>query len=98
MAESLIGKPLKRNEDLNLLTGRALFVDDVDLPNMLHTAFLRSPHAHARIRSVDTSAARRQPGVAGVYTAEDLGDLGRPTPLNVSPPPIEVLVFHQRTY
>ncbi len=98
MAESLIGKPLKRNEDLNLLTGRALFVDDVELPNMLHTAFLRSPHAHARIRSVDTSAALRQPGVAGVYTAEDLGDLERPTPLNVSPPPIEGLVFHQRTY
>ncbi len=98
MAERLIGKRIPRNEDPNLLTGQALFVDDIDFPNMLHAAFLRSPHAHARIRSIDTAEALRQPGVAGVFTAEDLGDLGRPTPLNVAPPPIEGLVFHQRTY
>ncbi len=98
MAGSIIGKRIKRNEDPNLLTGRALFVDDVELPGMLHAAFVRSPHAHARIHVIDSSAARQMPGVAAVFTSSDLGDLMRPTPLNVAPPPIEGLEFHQRTY
>ena len=83
-----------RNEDARLLTGRALFVDDVQLPGMLHVAFVRSEHAHGRLTSVDVSAARTRPGVHAVYTAADLGDYLKPGPLLVSPPPIPNLVFH----
>ncbi len=83
-----------RNEDARLLTGRALFVDDVQLPGMLHVAFVRSEHAHGRLTSVDVSAARRRAGVHAVYTAADLGDYLKPGPILVSPPPIPNLVFH----
>lgn len=98
MATRYFGEPIKRNEDPRLLTGRALFVDDVHLPNMVHAAFVRSPYAHARIKGVDQSWALEQEGVIAVYTAEDLGDYWRFGPLNVSPPPIEGLVFHERTH
>lgn len=91
-----IGRPLTRNEDPRLLTGRALFVDDVELPGMLHVAFLRSPHAHAAILSVDVAAARARPGVVGVITAEDLGEYWKPGPLLVPPPPIPGMTFRQR--
>ena len=93
----VLGKPLRRNEDPRLLTGQALFTDDVHLAGMLHAAFLRSPYAHARIRRIDVSRARQRPGVVAVYTAPDLGDYWKPGPLLVSPPPIERLVFHERT-
>jgi carbon-monoxide dehydrogenase large subunit len=86
-----------RNEDARLLTGRALFVDDVQLPGMLHVAFVRSDYAHGRLKSVDVSAARARAGVHAVYTAEDLGDFWRPGPLLVPPPPIPNLVFHACT-
>lgn len=97
MATQYIGKPLRRNEDQRLLTGQALFVDDVHLPGMLHAAFLRSNYAHARIVSIDTSQARRRPGVIAVYTAADLGNYWKPGPLLVPPPPIERLTFNART-
>jgi carbon-monoxide dehydrogenase large subunit len=93
----VLGKPLRRNEDPRLLTGQALFTDDVHLAGMVHAAFLRSPYAHARIRRIDASRARQRPGVVAVYTAPDLGDYWKPGPLLVSPPPIEGLVFHERT-
>ncbi|HSB90830.1 MAG TPA: xanthine dehydrogenase family protein molybdopterin-binding subunit [Anaerolineales bacterium] len=93
----VLGKPLPRNEDARLLTGQALFTDDVHLAGMVHAAFLRSPYAHARIRRIDASRARQRPGVVAVYTAADLGDYWKPGPLLVSPPPIEGLVFHERT-
>ncbi|MGH7548721.1 MAG: molybdopterin cofactor-binding domain-containing protein [Gemmatimonadales bacterium] len=92
-----VGEPVRRNEDARLLTGRALFVDDVRVEGMLHVAFLRSQHAHARLRAVDVSAARRRPGVVAVYTAADLGDYWRPGPLLVPPPPIPGLVFNACT-
>ena len=92
-----IGESVRRNEDARLLTGRALFVDDVRLDGMLHVAFLRSQHAHARLSSVDASAARTRPGVVAVYTASDLGDYWRPGPLLVPPPPIAGLVFNTCT-
>jgi carbon-monoxide dehydrogenase large subunit len=94
---TVIGKSVPRSEDARLLTGRALFVDDVQLPGMLHVAFLRSPYAHARIRGIDVSAAREMPGVAAVYTAPDLGDYWRPGPLLVPPPPVAGMVFNERT-
>ena len=91
------GAPIRRNEDPRLLSGQALFVDDVELPGMLHAAFLRSNVAHARIRSIDVAAARARDGVVAVYTAADLGDYWAPGPLLVPPPPIEGITFNQRT-
>src|SRR5262245_2744116 len=71
------GQPLKRFEDPRLLTGRGSFVDDIQLPDMLYAAALRSPHAHARIRSIDVSSARSLPGVVAVLTGADIaGVLG----------------------
>ena len=98
MATRFFGERIKRNEDPRLLTGKALFVDDVHLPNMAHAAFLRSPHARARINSIDTSLAMDQEGVIAIYTAEDLGNYWRKGPLNVAPPPVEGLIFHERTH
>jgi carbon-monoxide dehydrogenase large subunit len=69
---SYIGHPLKRREDPRLLTGGGTFVDDLQLPDMLYAVVLRSPHAHARVRAIDASAARRLPGVVHVLTAEEL--------------------------
>jgi carbon-monoxide dehydrogenase large subunit len=89
---------IPRNEDARLLTGRARFVDDVQLPGMLHVAFVRSEHAHARLLRVDASAARQRQGVAAVYTLADLGEYGKPAPLLVPPPPIPGLVFHPCTH
>src|SRR5262245_62286691 len=97
MTTRYFGAPVQRNEDARLLTGRALFVDDVELPGMLEAAFLRSPHAHARIRRIDVSAALKREGVVAVYTATDLGDYWRPGPLLVPPPPIDGIVFNERT-
>jgi aerobic carbon-monoxide dehydrogenase large subunit len=91
------GARIRRNEDPRLLTGGATFVDDVALPGMLHVAFVRSVHAHARLRSIDTTNARVLPGVVAVLTADDLGALWKPGPLLVAPPPIDALVFNQRT-
>ena len=91
------GQPIVRNEDPQLLTGQALFVDDVQLPEMLHAAFVRSTYAHARIVSIDVSKALEREGVVAVYTAADLGDYWKPGPLLVPPPPIDDIVFNQRT-
>jgi carbon-monoxide dehydrogenase large subunit len=98
VTKKYIGKRIKRSEDPRLLTGQALFVDDVDIPGMLHAAFLRSDYAHARIRGLNVSAARERPGVVAVFTAEDMGDDWQPGPPLVSPPPtIEDIVFNSRT-
>jgi carbon-monoxide dehydrogenase large subunit len=97
MATRYFGAPVRRNEDARLLTGQALFVDDVELPGMLHAAFLRSSYAHARIKRIDVSAALAREGVSAVYTAADLGDYWKPGPLLVPPPPVEGCVFNGRT-
>ncbi len=91
------GQSIRRNEDARLLTGRALFVDDVHLDGMLHVAFLRSDFAHGTLRGVDCAAARARDGVVAVYSAEDLGDYWQPGPLLVPPPPIKGHVFHVAT-
>jgi carbon-monoxide dehydrogenase large subunit len=72
---------VRRREDPRLITGAGEFVDDLRVPGCLHAAFLRSPHAHARIRAIDTGAARRAPGVVGVFTSADLGSAGGPIPV-----------------
>ncbi len=97
MVTRVFGQPITRNEDPRLLTGQALFVDDVDLPGMLHAAFLRSSYAHARLKRVDASGARGRPGVVAVFTAADLGDYWKPGPLLVPPPPVANRVFNPRT-
>ena len=81
-----IGQPIRRHEDLRLITGRGRYTDDVTLPNMAHAFVLRAPVAHAAIKRIDTAAARRLPGVVFVATGEDvradgLGDIPCATPL-----------------
>src|SRR4051794_24543973 len=66
-----IGQPVRRKEDVRLLTGRGTYTDDINRPGQLHAFVLRSPHAHARIRSIDTTAAQAAPGVAAVLTGHD---------------------------
>jgi len=66
------GARVARLEDPALLTGRGRFVDDIKLAGVLHACFVRSPHAHAKIRAMDVSAARNMPGVHAVLTADDL--------------------------
>ncbi len=71
---SVIGTSVKRREDPDLITGKGKFTDDLALPGMLHASIVRSPHAHARIRSVDTSRAAAAAGVVAVYTGQDIAD------------------------
>ena len=75
-----LGQSLKRAEDPRLITGQGSFVDDINLPGMLHVAVLRSIHAHALINSVDTAAARSSPGVALVLTSKDIAGVLRDVP------------------
>ncbi len=97
MTTRYFGERIKRNEDPRLLTGQGLYVDDVDLPNMLHVAFVRSPYAHAKINNIDVSQALQREGVVAVYTANDLGDYWKPGPLLVSPPPVDNIIFNEKT-
>src|SRR3984893_15302569 len=68
----VIGKPFPKVDAVAKVTGRAVYADDMLLPRTLHCRILRSPHPHARILSIDTSAARRIPGVLAVITGADL--------------------------
>src|ERR1700716_606305 len=74
-----VGQRVRRREDPRFLTGKACYVDDLRLEGALHLTFVRSPYAHARIESIDTSEAEALPGVQ-VFTAADVG-------LGVNPPP-----------
>ncbi len=67
-----VGKAIKRTEDPRLIKGLAHYVDDIKLADTFHVAFLRSPHAHARITSIDVAAARNAPGVVAVFTGKDV--------------------------
>ena len=66
-----IGQPIPRTEDARLLTGRGQFSDDFCFPGQTYAAIVRSPHAHARITRIDATAAKKMPGVLGVFTGED---------------------------
>ncbi|HXK27061.1 MAG TPA: xanthine dehydrogenase family protein molybdopterin-binding subunit [Candidatus Binatia bacterium] len=70
----LVGARVKRREDPSLIRGLGQYVDDVRLPGMLYVAILRSAHAHAKIKSLDTDAARQHPGVVAVFTGAELRD------------------------
>ncbi|HEY1502790.1 MAG TPA: xanthine dehydrogenase family protein molybdopterin-binding subunit, partial [Stellaceae bacterium] len=67
-----IGKPVRRKEDRRLLTGRGRYTVDIDIPGQAHAVLLRSPHAHARIKSIDTARAQASPGVLAVFTGADV--------------------------
>jgi carbon-monoxide dehydrogenase large subunit len=94
-ANGLIGASIKRVEDANLVTGVGSYVDDINLSNMLHLAFLRCPYSHARITSIDTSKAKTMPGVEAVITGNDLSDKLNLAPSQILPgmkiPPHPVL-------
>ncbi len=93
MGTRWFGERVRRNEDPRLLTGRGTFVDDIQPPNLLHGAVLRSPHASARIARIDTTRAAELPGVAAVFTHADLpAPLGDPLPRLIPHP---TLVHHK---
>ncbi len=87
MGAKYFGAAVKRREDPRFLRGEARYVDDVQLAGMLHAAFVRSPHAHARITRIRTAAAKALPGVAAVFTFADLERWMKPLPLFGAPPP-----------
>jgi carbon-monoxide dehydrogenase large subunit len=81
MSEKQIGEPKRRKEDDRLITGQGQFADDIDFPKSAHASVLRSPHAHAKIKSIDISAAREMPGVLVVLTGADVVAAGlKPIP------------------
>jgi carbon-monoxide dehydrogenase large subunit len=84
---TVLGQSVLRKEDRPLLTGSSCFADDLNRPGALHAAILRSPHAHARIGAIDTSAARAQPGVVDVITSADLPDPKPRIPIRMYPRP-----------
>jgi carbon-monoxide dehydrogenase large subunit len=87
---TMIGASIKRREDPRLITGQATYVDDIKLVGMLSMAVLRSPYGHARIKGIETKAARRLPGVVAVYSAKDLkGKVGNMSVGVLLPPHIE---------
>lgn len=88
-----LNRPTRRTEDRRLLTGHGRYIDDIAIPGALHACFVRSPHAHARIVSIDERAARALPGVVAVVTGRELAQWTKP--LRVAPPiegllPVEV--------
>jgi aerobic carbon-monoxide dehydrogenase large subunit len=80
-----VGQPVRRFEDVRLVTGRGRFQDDTRLPQQVYAVFLRSPHAHARILSIDTQAAVAAPGVLAVYTGDDYNADGLSMPKAMMP-------------
>jgi len=90
-----VGAIVRRQEDPRYLTGRGRFVDDMTAAGCLHAAVLRSPHAHARIVSIRTEAARACPGVAAVFTFDDLTGLNPIPEAGVAPPSLKARVGFQ---
>ena len=80
MSARIFGSGIRRREDPRLITGSAAYTDDLTLPRMAHAAMLRSPHAHARITSIDTSRAAAAPGVLAAYTHADTEGALQPAP------------------
>ena len=91
--ETLVGKRIRRREDPRLITGTAVYVDDIKMPGMHHACIVRSPHAAARIKSLNPQAALARPGVAAVFTGADVQHLG-PVPCGASLPGLRVPHHH----
>ncbi len=87
--EKLVGKRIRRREDPRLITGTATYVDDIQMPGMHYAAIVRSPHAAARIRAIDTKAAAETPSIAAIYTGKDTAKVG-PVPCGGSLPGLRV--------
>jgi carbon-monoxide dehydrogenase large subunit len=87
--ETLTGKSIRRKEDPRLITGTAIYVDDIKMPGMHHACILRSPHAAARIRSINAQPALEHPGVVAVFTGADMGSVG-PVPCGASLPGLRI--------
>jgi carbon-monoxide dehydrogenase large subunit len=83
LATQYIGASIRRQEDFRLLTGEATFVDDIKLPDTLHAVILRSPHAHARINSIDTRKARSLSGVVDILEFKDIASFAKPIPIRI---------------
>lgn len=91
--ETLVGKGIRRQEDPRLLTGTAIYADDIQMPGMYHACILRSPHGAAKIKSIDIGAASKHPGVAAVYIGKDTAHVG-PVPCGSSLPGLRVPHHH----
>ena len=76
MGDTGIGASVRRKEDLRFVQGAGKYTDDMNLDGQVHAYILRSPHAHATIRSIDTTAARDSAGVVAVFTSEDMSEVG----------------------
>src|SRR5260370_32994294 len=87
--EKLSGQRIRRKEDPRLITGTATYVDDIKMPGMHHACVLRSPHAAAKIRSINTRPALDYPGVVAVFTGADVESVG-PVPCGSSLPGLRV--------
>ena len=85
MIKFSVGQPVTRLEDARLLRGQGRYQDDTNLPGQLHAVFLRSPHAHAKIRSIETAAAVAAPGVRAIYTGQDYAADGLAMPKAAMP-------------
>ena len=72
MSSTGIGAPVRRKEDFRFITGKGHYTDDVNRPGQTHAVFVRSPHSHAEIKAIDSSAALKSPGVLAVFTGADL--------------------------
>jgi aerobic carbon-monoxide dehydrogenase large subunit len=90
MAGKYVGQRVKRTEDPRLIKGLAHYVDDIKLPDTLYVMFLRSIYAHARLRSVNTSAAAKAPGVVAVYTGKEVSKKIGPVPCASALPELRV--------
>jgi carbon-monoxide dehydrogenase large subunit len=89
-----VGAKVQRPEDRRILTGRGHYIDDLQSPGMLHAAFLRSPHAHARITGIDVDEARTAPGVVAVFTGEDVKAVTAPLAGASVLPDLKLPVFY----
>src|SRR5205809_2175058 len=99
--ETLVGKRIRRREDPRLITGTAVYLDDIKMPGMHHACIVRSPHAAARIKGINVKAARDLPGVTAIFTGADIHGLGA-VPCAASLPDLRVphhhLLAQERTY
>ncbi len=93
---SWIGRSVERREDGRFLRGRGRFTDDVILPRMAHVAVLGSPHAHARIKSIDVSRAKQIPGVLSIMTGTDFAARVDSMPTLSSPPVVQHCIALER--
>jgi carbon-monoxide dehydrogenase large subunit len=90
-SDTFFGKSIKRREDPKLITGKGNYVDDVKMPGTLYASFVRSPHAHAKINGIDSTAAKALKGVVAVYTGKEMIDSGvKPIPVGWLLPNIKV--------